>query len=116
MLHSALSQAARGASELDHQTSPGHTVTTVDAHLLNTVVMVLALGVIVGVVMLLGARHVSLQRTVSIVNSGPLSEAEKRGLKAWARRTKVAFAGAMLFVVLNGVLLIVTNPAPLWLG
>jgi hypothetical protein len=111
-----MSRVARGAGELDHQTSLGHTVTTVDAQLLNTVVMVLALGVIVGLAALLLARHVSLQRTVSIANSGPLSEAEKRGLKAWARRTKVAFAGAMLFVVLNGVLLIVTNPAPLWLG
>ena len=75
MLHSTLSQVARGAGELDHQTSPGHTVTTVDAHLLNTVVMVLALGVIAGLVVLLVARQFSLQRTVSIVNSGPLSEA-----------------------------------------
>jgi hypothetical protein len=116
MLHSSLSRVARGAGELDHQTSLGHTVTTVDAQLLNTVVMVLALGVILGLAVLLVARHVSLQRTVSIANSGPLSEAEKRGLKAWARCTKVAFAGAMLFVVLNGGLLIVTNPAPLWLG
>jgi hypothetical protein len=88
----------------------------VDAQLLNTVVIVLALVVIAGLAMLLVARHVSLQRTVFLANSGPLSEAEMRGLKAWARRTKAAFAGAMLFVVLNGVLLIVTNPAPLWLG
>ena len=116
MLHSTLSRVARGAGELDHQTSLEHTVTTVDAQLLNTVVMVLALGVIAGLAVLLVARHLSLQRTVSMANSGPLSEAEKRGLKAWARRTKAAFAGAMLFVVLNGVLLIVTNPAPLWLG
>ena len=104
MLHSTLSRVARGAGELDHQTSLEHTVTTVDAQLLA------------GLAVLLVARHLSLQRTVSMANSGPLSEAEKRGLKAWARRTKVAFAGAMLFVVLNGVLLIVTNPAPLWLG
>jgi len=116
MLHLSMSRVARGAGELDHQTSLGHTVTTVDAQLLNMVMTVLALGVIVGLAVLLVARHVSLQRTVSIANLGPLSEAEKRGLKAWARRTKVAFAGAMLFVVLNGVLLIVTNPAPLWLG
>jgi hypothetical protein len=88
----------------------------VDAQLLNTVVMVLTLGVIVGLAVLLVARHFSLQRSVSIKDSGSLSEAEKRGLKAWARRTKAAFTGAMLFVVLNGVLLIVTNPAPLWLG
>ena len=87
-----------------------------DAQLLNTVVMVLALGVIVGLAVLLVARHYSLRRSVSIEDSGPLSEADKRGLKAWARRTKVAFAGATLFVILNGVLLIVTNPAPLWIG
>jgi hypothetical protein len=116
MLHSSVSWAARGAGELDHQTSLGHTVITVDAQLLNTVVMVLALGVIVGLAVLLVARHYSLQRSVSIEDSGPLSEADKRGLKTWARRTTVAFAGAMLFVILNGVLLIVTNPAPLWLG
>ena len=66
--------------------------------------------------MLLVARRVSLRRSVSIKDSGPLSETEKRGLRAWARRTKAAFAGTMLFVVLNGVLLIVTNPAPQWLG
>ena len=48
MLHSTLSRVARGAGELDHQTSLEHTVTTVDAQLLNTVVMVLALGVIAG--------------------------------------------------------------------
>ena len=34
---------------------------------------------------------------------------------AWARRSKAAFTGAMLFAVFNGVLLIVTNPAPQWL-
>jgi NADH:ubiquinone oxidoreductase subunit 3 (subunit A) len=88
----------------------------VGAQILNTVMIVLAIVVIVGLAVLLLARHFSLQRSVSIKDSGPLPEAEKRGLKAWARRTKVAFAGAMLFVVLNGVLLILTNPAPLWLG
>ena len=87
-----------------------------DAQLLNAVVMVLTLGVMVGLAALLVARRVSLRRSVSIKDSGPLSETEKRGLSAWARRTKAAFAGAMLFVVLNGVLLIVTNSAPLWLG
>jgi hypothetical protein len=116
MLHSSLSRVARGAGELDHQTSPGHTVTTVDAQLLNTVMMVLALGVIAGLAVLLVARHLSLQRTVSMANSGPLYEVEKRGLKAWARRTKVAFAGPCCSVVLNGVLPFVSNPAPLWLG
>jgi NADH:ubiquinone oxidoreductase subunit 3 (subunit A) len=88
----------------------------VDAELLNAVVIVLAIVVIAGLPVLLVVRYFSLRRRVSIKDSGPLSEAERRGLKAWARRTKVAFAGAMLFVVLNGVLLIVTNPAPLWLG
>src|ERR687894_595729 len=61
-------------------------------------------------------KPLSLRRSVSIENKGTLSDAERRGLKAWARRTKVAFAEAMLFVALNGILLIVTNPAPLWLG
>jgi NADH:ubiquinone oxidoreductase subunit 3 (subunit A) len=93
-----------------------HRIPIVDAELLNAVVMVLALVVIAGLAVLFVARYVSLRRSVSIEDLGPLSEAEKRGLKAWARRTKVAFAGAMLFVLLNGVLLIVTNPAPLWLG
>jgi hypothetical protein len=88
----------------------------VDAELLNAVVIVLAIVVIAGLPVLLVVRYFSLRRSVSIKDPGPLSEAERRGLKAWARRTKVAFAGAMLFVVLNGVLLIVTNPAPLWLG
>jgi NADH:ubiquinone oxidoreductase subunit 3 (subunit A) len=88
----------------------------VDAQLLETVVMVLALGVIAGLAVLLVARHFSLQRSISIEDSGPLLEAEKRRLRAWARRTRVSFAGAMLFVVLDGVLLIVTNPAPLWVG
>jgi hypothetical protein len=88
----------------------------VDAELLNAVVIVLAIVVIAGLPVLLVVRYFSLRRSVSIKDSGPLSEAERRGLKAWTRRTKVAFAGAMLFVVLNGVLLIVTNPAPLWLG
>jgi hypothetical protein len=88
----------------------------VDAELLNTVVIVLALGVIASLPVLLVARHFSLQRSVSIKDSGPLSEAEKRRLRAWARRTKVSFAGAMLFVALNGFLLIVTDPASLWLG
>lgn len=78
--------------------------------------MALVLVVIVGLVVALVARYVSLRRGVSLEDSGPLSEAEKRGLKAWAHHTRAAFAGAMLFVVLNGVLLIVTNPAPLWLG
>ena len=87
-----------------------------DAQLLNAVVMVLTLGVVAGLAVLLVARGVSLRRSVSIKDSGPLSETEKRGLSAWARHTKAAFAGAMLFAVLNGVLLIVTNPAPLWLG
>ena len=87
-----------------------------DAQLLNAVVIVLALCVIAGLLVLLVAKHFSLQRSVSIKDSGPLSEAEKRGLRAWARRTKVAFAGCMLFVALNGILLIVTNPAALWLG
>ena len=80
-----------------------------DAQLLNAVVMVLTLGVVAGLAVLLVARRVSLRRSVSIKDSGPLSETEKRGLRAWARRTKAAFAGTMLFVVLNGVLLIVTN-------
>ncbi len=87
-----------------------------DAELLNAVVIVLAIVVIAGLPVLLVVRYFSLRRSVSIKDSGPLSDAERRGLKAWARRTKVAFAGAMSFVVLNGVLLIVTNPAPLWLG
>jgi hypothetical protein len=86
------------------------------AELLNVVVMVLALVVIAGLPVLLAARYFSLRRSVSIKDLGPLSEAERRELKAWARRTKVAFAGAMLFLVIYGVLLIVTNPAPLWLG
>jgi hypothetical protein len=88
----------------------------VDAQLLNAFVMVLALVVIAGLAVLFAARYFSLQRSVSIVDSGPLSEAEKRKLKAWARRTKVAFAGAILFVALNSLLLIVVNPVPLWLG
>ncbi len=87
-----------------------------DAELLNAVVIVLALVVIASLPALLLVRHFSLRRSVSIKHLGTLSEAEKHGLKTWARHTKVAFAGAMLFVVLNGVLLIVTNPAPLWLG
>ena len=87
-----------------------------DAQLLNAVVAVLAIGVVVGLAVLLVARHYSLRRSVSIKDSGPLSETEKRALRIWARRTKVAFVGAMLFVALNGILLIVTNPAPLWLG
>ncbi len=78
--------------------------------------IVLVLVVIAGLAVLFVARYSSLRRSVSIKDSGPLSEADKRGLKAWARRTKVAFAAAMLFVALNGFLLIVTNPAPLWLG
>jgi hypothetical protein len=41
-------------------------VTTVDAELLNAVVIVLALGVIVGLPVLLVARYFSLQRSVSI--------------------------------------------------
>jgi hypothetical protein len=88
----------------------------VDAQLLNAVVIVLAIGVIVGLAVLLVARHYSLQRSVSIKDSGALSEAEKRALRTWARRTKISFAGATSFVALNGVLLIVTNAAPLWLG
>jgi hypothetical protein len=116
MLDSSLSRVARGAGEFEHQVSLGHTATTVDAQLLNAVVMVLALVVIVSQAVLLVARRFSLQRSISIEDSGSLSEAEKQAPKAWARRTKVALAGAMLFVVLNGVLLIVTNPAPLWLG
>jgi hypothetical protein len=87
----------------------------VNAGLLNAVATVLALVVIVGLAVLLVARYVSLRRIVSLEGSGPLSEAERRELKVWARRTKVAFAGAMLFVVFNGILLIVTNPVPLWL-
>lgn len=86
-----------------------------NAGLLNAVATVLALVVVVGLAVLLVARYVSLRRTVSLEGSGVLSEAERRELKAWARRTKGAFAGAMLFVVLNGVLLTVTNPAPMWL-
>jgi NADH:ubiquinone oxidoreductase subunit 3 (subunit A) len=88
----------------------------VDALLLNTVIMVLALVVIAGLAVLFVARYISLRRSVSIKESGQLSEIEGRGLKAWSRRTRVAFAGAMLFVVLDGVLLIALNPAPLWLG
>jgi hypothetical protein len=88
----------------------------VDAELLNAVVILLALVVIAGLAVLFVARHFSLRSSVSIEDRGPLSEAEKRGLKAWARRTKVAFAGTMLLVILNGVLLIAINPAPLWLG
>jgi hypothetical protein len=88
----------------------------VDAELLNAVVIMVALVVIAGLAVLFVARYFSLRRSVSIEDLGPLSEAERRGLKAWARRTKVSFAGAMLFVVLNGVLLIAVNPAPLWLG
>ena len=87
-----------------------------DTLLLDTVVMVLALGVFAGLAILLVARHFSLQRSISFEDSRPLSEAEKRGLKARARRTKVSFTCAILFVALNGVLLILTNPAPLWLG
>lgn len=71
------------------------------AALLNAVVRVLALVVIVGLAVLLVARYFSLRRGVTIKDSGPLSEAEKRGLEAWGRRTKVAFAGAMLFVALQ---------------
>jgi hypothetical protein len=89
----------------------------VDAELLNAVVIVLALAVIAGLAVLFVARYISLRRGVSIKDKGAaLSNAERRGLKAWARRTKLAFAGAMSFVVLYGVLLIVTDPAPLWLG
>jgi hypothetical protein len=88
----------------------------VDAQLINTAVMVLAIGVIVGLAVLLVARHFSLRRSVSIKDSGSLSETEKRGLRAWARRTQVLFAAVMSFVALNCVVLIVTNPAPLWLG
>jgi hypothetical protein len=88
----------------------------VDAELLNAVVIALAIVVIAGLPVLLVVRYFSLRRSVSIKDSGPLSEAERRGLKAWAHRTKVAFAGVMLFVVLYGALLIVTDPAPLWLG
>jgi hypothetical protein len=84
----------------------------VNAGILNAVATMLALVVVVGLAALLLARYVSFRRIVSLEGSGPLSEAEKRGLKAWARRTKVAFAGAMLFVVTNGILLIVANPAP----
>jgi hypothetical protein len=91
-------------------------VITVDAELLDAVAMVLAIFIMVGLGALLVARYFSLRRSVSLEDGGPLSEAERRDLKAWARRTKVAFAGAMLFVVLNGVLLIVTNPAPQWVG
>jgi len=111
-----LCQVERDAGELEHQASLEHTVTAVDAELLNTVVIVLAIGVLAGLAVLLVARHFSLRRSVSIKDSRPLSEAEKQALRTWARRTKIAFAGAMSFVVLNGVLLIVTNPAPLWLG
>jgi NADH:ubiquinone oxidoreductase subunit 3 (subunit A) len=88
----------------------------VDAELLNAVVIVLALVVIAGLAVLFVARYFSLRRSVSIEDLGPLSEAERRELEAWARRTKVAFAGAMLFVVLNGVLLIAVNPAAPWVG
>lgn len=91
-------------------------VITVDAQLLDAVAMVLAIFVMAGLGALLVARYVSLRRSVSLENRRPLSEAERRGLKGWARRTKVAFVGAILFVVLNGVLLIVTNPAPQWVG
>ncbi len=87
-----------------------------DAQLLKAVPIVLALVVVAGFAALFVARYISLRRSVSIENKGTLSDAERRGLKAWARRTKVAFAEAMLFVALNGILLIVTNPAPLWLG
>jgi hypothetical protein len=116
MLHSSVCQVERDAGEFEHQASLEYTVTAVDAELLSTVVMVLALGVFAGLAVLLVARYVSLRRSVSIKDSEPLSEGEKRGIRTWARRTKLAFAGAMSFVVLNGVLLIVTNPAPLWLG
>jgi hypothetical protein len=88
----------------------------VDAGLLNVVVLMLVLVVIASLLALLVVRHFLLRHSVSIKDSGPLSETEKRGLKAWARRTKIAFAGCMLFVVLNGVLLIALDPAPLWLG
>jgi hypothetical protein len=88
----------------------------VDSELLNAVVIVLALVVVAGLAVLFIARYFSLRRSVSLKDSGPLSDTERSELKAWARRTKAAFAGAMLFVLLNGVLLIVTNPAPLWLG
>jgi hypothetical protein len=54
----------------------------VDAQLLNTAVMVLAIGVIVGLAVLLVVRHFSLLRSVSIKDSGSLSETEKRGLRA----------------------------------
>jgi hypothetical protein len=113
MLHSCLARVARGAGELEPWAS---LVRTVDAELLNAVVVVLALGVIVGLPVLLVARHFSLRRSVLIKDSGPLSVAEKRRLRAWARRTKLSFAACMLFVALNGLLLIVTDPALLGLG
>ncbi len=65
----------------------------VDAELLNAVVIALALVVIAGLAVLFVARYFSLRRSVSIEDLGPLSEAERRELEAWARRTKVAFAG-----------------------
>ncbi len=87
------------------------------ADLLNALVIVLALVVVAGLAVLFVARRFSLRRSVSIEDEGAvLSDTERRGLKVWARRTKLAFAGALLFLVLYGVLLIATNPAPLWLG
>jgi hypothetical protein len=81
MLHPSGSRVARGAGEFEHQASLGQTVTTVDAQLLNAVVMVLTLGVVAGLAVLLVTRGVSLRRSVSIKDSGPLSETEKRGLE-----------------------------------
>jgi hypothetical protein len=58
----------------------GHRITTGDAELLNMVAIVLALVVIAGLAVLFVARYFSLRRSVSIKNSGPLSEAERREL------------------------------------
>jgi hypothetical protein len=56
MLHSSLSRVAQGAGEFEHQASLGQMVTTVDAQLLNAVVMVLTLGVVAGLAVLLVTR------------------------------------------------------------
>jgi NADH:ubiquinone oxidoreductase subunit 3 (subunit A) len=88
----------------------------VDAELLDTVAVVLALVVIAGLAVLLVVRRFLLRRSVLLKDSGALSEAERRELTLWARRTKIAFAGCMLFVVLNAVVLIAWHPAPLWVG